>query len=618
MMRAFDPLVSTKLRPSQVRPKLVARPRLTARLERETGRRLTLISAPAGSGKTTLLAGWLEDCAAGGRLVAWVSLDEGDNDPARFLSYLVAALRTVREEVGEGVLAALRSPQPPRTDALTGALINELASLSEEVDLVLDDYHLIASEAVHGVVSYMLEHLPPNVHLVIASRTDPPLPLARLRARGQIDELGAAELAFTSQEAAAFLSDVMGLETSAEDAAALEGRTEGWVAGMQLAALSMRDRRDVSGYVRAFSGSNRDVLDYLAEEVLERQPERIRKFLLETSVLDHLSASLCDALTGRSDGQEMLERLENKNLFVVALDDERRWYRYHHLFAGFLRSRLEREGSERIAELHRRAGVWFEWQGLMSEAVRHALVAGCWEHAANLIEDQGLPVVLGGQVRTVLGWIDALPDALVRGRSVLCVVHATALIFANQLHAAEARLRHAEGLVGHNTSDDLSRLVLGQVAQLRAITSRFSGDLVRCVELARRALGLLPETEMLFRSGARLNVARAYQLSGDVGPDNERLASEVVLETRASGSLFAIVNSLTNLAQLQRIQGRLRAAADTYRQTVRAVPGQQGLESLVGGAAYFVGLGDINREWNDLEAAERLLLQGMDLVRGLL
>ena len=302
-----DSLVSTKLRPSQARPKLVARPRLITKLEREAGRKLTLISAPAGFGRTTLLVEWLKGREDGDQSVAWVSLDEGDNDPVRFLSYLVAALkRIVGEGFGEGILAALRSPEPPRMEAVLGAFVNELADLPGEVAVVLDDYHVIDSESAHRTVSFLLERLPEGAHIVISGRVDPPLPLARLRARGQMAELGAAELSFTPQEAAAFLKDVMGLSLSAEDIAALEKRTEGWIAGLQLAALSMRDRKDVSGFIESFSGTHRDVFDFLAEEVLERQPEHVREFLLVTSILGNLTGPLCDALTDRYDGDEML------------------------------------------------------------------------------------------------------------------------------------------------------------------------------------------------------------------------------------------------------------------------------------------------------------------------
>ena len=310
-----ESLVSSKLQPSQARPKQVARPRLIAELEREADRKLTLISAPAGFGKTTLLVEWLKGREDGDQSVAWVSLDEGDNDPVRFLSYLVAALRrTVGEGFGEGVLAALRSPGPPRMEGVLGAFVNELDDLPGEVAVVLDDYHIIDSESVHQIVSFLLEHLPEGVHLIISSRVDPPLPLARLRARGQMMELHAADLRFTPEEAAAFLNDAMGLDLSAGDIAALEGVTEGWIAALQLAALSMRERKDVSDFIRSFSGGHRDVFDFLAEEVLERQSEPVQMFLLETSILDSFSGPLCDAVTGRNDGQRMLERLERENL----------------------------------------------------------------------------------------------------------------------------------------------------------------------------------------------------------------------------------------------------------------------------------------------------------------
>src|SRR3712207_6032349 len=379
-------LVTTKLRAPRRRPNLVARPRLREVLAWTGERALTLVSAPAGFGKTTLLGGWAEGWSARGRAVAWVSLDESDNDFARFLAYLVSAVRSAEPHFGEGILASLRSPGLPPAEALATALVNELAELPQEIVLILDDYHEIDARPIHALVSFMLEHLPENAHIVVSGRADPPLPLPRLRARGQMAELRAADLRFTLEEAAAFLIDAMGLELSADDVAALEGITEGWVAALQLAALTMQDRGDVSGFVEAFSGSNHHVLDFLSEEVLEQQPEDVRKFLLDTAVLERMSASLCDALTGRDDGQLMLEKLERENLFVVPLDDERRWYRYHRLFADFLRGRLAREGPERLAPLHLRASEWCEENGLVAEAVRHALTAEDHERAADLIE----------------------------------------------------------------------------------------------------------------------------------------------------------------------------------------------------------------------------------------
>jgi LuxR family maltose regulon positive regulatory protein len=352
-------LITTKLRPPRTRPNLVARPRLREALDLGEGCPLTLVSAPAGFGKTTLLAEWLEERSEV-EAVAWVSLEASDNDPARFLAYLVGGLREVGGGIREGVLSSLNSPEPPLMEVVVGVLVNDLAEAGRGLTVVLDDYHEIHSESVHEAVSLLLEHLPENVRLVIASRTDPPLPLPRLRARGQMAELRAADLRFTPEEASAFLGDAMGLALSAEDVAALEGITEGWIAALQLAALSMQDREDVSGFVGSFSGSNRHVLDFLAEEVLERRPEEVREFLLATSVLERMSAPLCDTLTGRSGGQEMLKSLERKNLFVVALDNERRWYRYHHLFADFLRGRLKREDPGLVGELHLRTSAWYE------------------------------------------------------------------------------------------------------------------------------------------------------------------------------------------------------------------------------------------------------------------
>jgi ATP/maltotriose-dependent transcriptional regulator MalT len=407
-----DALVTTKVRVPRTRTELVPRPRLREALVRNEGRRLTLVSAPAGFGKTTLLSEWLEHRSGDGRSVAWLSLEEADNDPARFLAYLVSALRSaLGEGIGEGVLASLRLPEFPPVEAVVGVLINELADVRhEEVTIVLDDYHVIHSGPIHEATSFLLEHLPENVHLVISSRADPPIPLAKLRARDQVTEIRAAGLRFTTEEATAFLKGVMGLTLSAADVAALEEVTEGWIAALQLAALSMRDREDVSGFVETFSGSNRHVLDFLAEEVLERQPEGVREFLLNTSVLERMSAPLCDALTSRNDGQQMLERLEHDNLFVIALDDERRWYRYHHLFADVLRSRLQREQPERIRELHRRAAAWYERNGWMSEAIRHALAAQEHDRAADLVEQVARKMWNRGEAMTLLGWLEALPE----------------------------------------------------------------------------------------------------------------------------------------------------------------------------------------------------------------
>src|SRR5215212_4616603 len=619
-----DSLVSTKLRPSQARPKLVARPQLTAALERETGRKLTLISAPAGFGKTTLLLEWLKGHEDGDQSIAWVSLDEGDNDPVRFLSYLVAALeRTVGEGFGEGILAALRSPEPPPMEAVLGTFVNELADLPGEVAVVLDDYHVIDSESVHWIVTFLLERLPEGTHLVISGRVDPPLPLARLRARGQMIELHAADLRFTPEEAAAFLNDAMGLDISAGDIAALEGVTEGWIAALQLAALSMREHKDVSNFVRSFSGGHRDVFDFLAEEVLERQSEPVQMFLLETSILDSLSGPLCDAVTGRNDGQRMLERLERENLLLVPLDDERKWYRYHHLFADFLRSRLERERPERLAQLHLRASEWYEESTLVAEAVGHALSAEDHQRAARLIESSVGQTWYRGEVMTLLGWLRELPKEAMLRRPLLLVWYAAALMLVGRFDGVESLLREAESAVGdagegqgeelRPVADDADpQHVLATAGAVRSLHARLQGDPQDAIEHARRALALLPEDNLDPRPFASLCLAEAYRDADDLEAANSTFAETVELGL-AVGHDYIALTAMGSLARLRMAQGRLREAEETLRQALGFAV-ERGAELLPAVGRVRIAMGELLLECDDLEASERELTLGTELV----
>ena len=621
MIGASDTLVSTKLHFSQVRPKLVARPRLTERLERDPARRLTLISAPAGFGKTTLLVEWLRERADGEGSVAWLSLDEGDNDPTRFLSYLVAALQAVEKGIGEGVLSALRSPEPPHIEAITAALINEVAALPEELTLILDDYHVIDAEPVHGVISFLLEHQPTNMHLVISSRINPPLPLSRLRARNQMMELDASKLSFTSQEAATFLNSAMGLGLSAEDVAALEERTEGWIAGLQLAALSMRDREDVSGFVKAFSGSHRDVLDYLAEEVLERQPGQMREFLLQTCVLDHLSGALCNALSARSDGQAILERLERDNLFVIALDDDRRWYRYHHLFRDFLRTRLQRESPERVSELHRRAAAWYEQNDLTSEAVGHALAAEDYERAADLVERVIGEMWFRGEVMTLLGWLESLPEEAKRRRPRLLLEHATARMWVGRLEGVEALVSEAERLVEAATqrtgegppssAENIHRrYLLGYAAATRAWHANLLGSPQSGIEFARRALALLPDDPRP-RTFAAFSLAAAYSFAGDYKAASAAFAETAELGL-AAGHDYLTLEAMGYHAELQMARGRLREAYGILRRAL-GFAAERGDVSLPATGEVYVAMGELLYEWDDLDSAEDRLTEGVRL-----
>jgi LuxR family maltose regulon positive regulatory protein len=620
MSLTSETLVSTKLHPSQARPKMVARPRLIEALMRDPGRKLTLVSAPAGFGKTTLLNKWLKSCEEGESSVVWLSLDEGDNDPTRFLSYLVAALRrSVDEEFGEGVLAALRSPETPRLEALTGALINEMADLSGEIAIILDDYNLVDSESVHGIVSFLLEHLPENAYLVIASRVDPPLPLSRLRARGQITEIGAAELAFTQEEAVAFLRGVMDLDLSTEEVATLEEATEGWIAGLQLAALSMRDRKDVSGFIESFSGSHRDVLDFLAEEVLERQPDDVREFLLKTSILDSLTGPLCDALTGSNDGDEMLERLERENLFVVALDDERIWYRYHRLFADFLRGRLKRESPEYVRELHLNASEWNERNGGASSAIEHALLAGDHERAARLMERGVGQSWYRGEVVTLLGWLEKLSEEVMRSRPLLLIWYAAALMLVGRSDGVETLLGEADRALGEDFDEEPRsgageaehRQLMATAAAVRSLYAQRSGEAPEAVEYARRALALLPEDNLEPRPFAAITLAEAYRAAGDDESAITAFAEAGALG-RAAGHDYVALSAMAAQAHLELAKGCLREADHVLRQALEFAA-ERGSELLPAVGSVRIGMGELLYEWDELEAATRHLTEGVGL-----
>ncbi len=469
----LNPFLATKLHIPRPRPHLVLRPHLVEQLQQGMERALTLVSAPAGFGKTTLLAQWLAESDTS---AAWVSLGPEDNDPTSFLSYLIAALQTLDAQLGTTALALLRTPQPPSPEAVLTLLTNDLAGREEgDFTLVLDDYHVITAESIQRGMTFLLEHLPPQLHLILASRADPPLLLARLRAQGQLREIRTADLRFGAAEVNTFLQVVMGLNLPAEAIATLESRTEGWIAGLQLAALSLQGRADVSGFLAAFCGSHHFVLDYLSDEVLARQPEVVQTFLLHTCIMERLSGPLCDAVTEQEGSQAMLEGLERANLFVVPLDDERGWYRYHHLFAQALRSHLQQREPTLPPVLHRRASTWYEQHELPAEAVQHALAVPDAELAARLIEPIALPVANQGQLYTVLGWLNALPDALICARPFLCAYHAYLLTITNQLQAAEARLQEAERSAQKMPAEQ-ARTIQGYVLAIRAAIASFSGD----------------------------------------------------------------------------------------------------------------------------------------------
>jgi len=642
------PLLGTKLYLPRPRETLVARPRLVRRLDGDQRRPITLVAASAGFGKTTLLASWLaerqqaQETPARGKpagaappRAAWLALDSGDSDPTVFLRYLIAALQTIEPRVGAATLAALRGPQAPPIDALLPGLARDFVLLPEGSVLVLDDYHAVESAAVHQILGFLVEHLPPQLRLVIASRVDPPLPLGRLRARGQLAELRAADLRFTADEAAAFFAQALDTPVRPEDVATLEGRTEGWIAGLQLAALAMQHRDDLDGFVRAFAGSNRFVVDYLAEEVLDRLPAHLHAFVLQTSILGRLCGPLCDMVLGLDEepqpagaqsaySQLLLAELERANLFLVPLDDERRWYRYHHLFGEVVRARLQ-QGTppQRVAELHRRASLWHERAGLDAEAVHHAVAAADWDRAVRLLVFAVPRVVGRGQFHTGRAWLASLPEHVFRDRPQMAVYDAGVLMYLNQVDAAEARLATADAALAAGLpagrSPEEARLFAGQAAVIKGAVRRIRGDLAGCIALSREALELLPDPEtapLKLRALAALNTSRAFLVSGDVSDAVEERAAAVVAPLRATGNLFALLTSLINLARLRAARGRLRQAAATYEEARALAAGPDELRTMVGGAAFYAGLGDLRREQGDLATAEELLGAGLALVQG--
>jgi LuxR family maltose regulon positive regulatory protein len=617
------PILATKLYIPLPRPKAVSRPRLIGLLNAGCahGCRLTLISAPAGFGKTTLVSEWAAGCD---QKVAWLSLDEGDNDPARFLTYLVAALQTIAANIGAGVLGMLQSPQPPPIESILTALLNEITTIPDNFILVLDDYHVIDSKPVDEAITFLLKHLPPQMHLAITTREDPHLPLARLRARGQLTELRAADLRFTPAETTDFLNQVMGLNLTVEDIAALEARTEGWIAGLQLAALSMQGRSDTAGFIQAFTGSHRFVLDYLAGEVLERQPERVRNFLLQTAILDRLSGSLCDAVIGnhpdrtaQDGGRGMLETLERGNLFLIPLDDQRQWYRYHHLFAEVLQAFLREAQPDLVSTLHRRASVWFEQNDLPAEAIRHALAAKDFERAAELIERVWLAMDISYQSAMWLGWVKALPDELVRARPVVSVGYAWALLDGGDLEASEARLHDAERWLDTPTDkmvvvdQEQFRSLPASIATARAYRSLALGDVPSAVKYARQALKLTPADDQVRNMVAISLLRLAQYTSGDLLAA-ERSLADFHANLRKTGEILTLIGITFLLADIRVALGRLHEAENLYQQSIHIATGQ-GESVPLGTADLYRGLGELYLERGDLETAAQYLLTSLKL-----
>ena len=613
-----DVLLATKLHLPGPRPDLVPRPRLTARLDEGLAQGMVLVCAPAGYGKTVLLADWARH---GRQPAAWLSLDAGDNDPARFWRHAVAALDRARPGTGERVAPLLGPPAPASFQGLVTALINDLAR-EEEARLVLDDYHVIGSPQVHESLAFLLEHRPAGICVMLASRSDPPLPLARLRARGQLTEIRETELRFTPAEATELLQQVVSAVPAAS-VAALAARTEGWAAGLQLAALSLRGQDDAAAFVAAFTGSHRYVLDYLAEEVLDRQDTQLRTFLRETSVLERLSGPLCDAVTGREGSQALLEEAERAGLFLIPLDEVRGWWRYHHLFADLLRARLQEEQPGRVAQLHRNAAAWYEEHELADDAIGHAAAAGETAWAARIIEQHyDMVYNIRGEAATIHRWLSVLPAEVVRSRPRLLLAQAIMAATGGHLHVVEPLLDAVE-CAPPGWSNEPFEPTAGAAASflinvpalttlLRGYLAQFRGDAEATAAFAAQALAEIKPEERLLSASAHAFLAVAEWLRGRLAAAERAFVSSVT-GWREAGHLTTTAVRWYELVLVRRAQGRLDAAVLTC---------QRALDSLVtsgrplpaAGPGY-VGLAEIAYQRDELDVALRHATEGVALCR---
>lgn len=613
------PILATKFYIPSRRAKVVSRPRLIEWLNEglSSGRKLTLISAPAGFGKTTLVSEWT---ASSGRPVAWLSLDESDNDPTRFLTYFITALQTIVPNIGVDALRMVQSAQLPPIESILTILLNEIATIPDNFIHVLDDYHVIEDKTVGSALTFLLEHLPPQMHLVITTREDPNLPLARLRARNQLTGLRATDLRFTDSEATEFLNHGMGLSLSAEDIAALEARTEGWIAGLQLAAISMQGNQDTSTFIKSFTGSHHFVLDYLVEEVLQQQSESVQNFLLRTSILDRMCGSLCDAvlLDTSASGQETLEYLERANLFISALDNERRWYRYHHLFGSLLRQRLGQSLiSEEIPLYHIRASEWYEKNGDPAQAFHHAISAGDYSRAAMLAEQYWRGMSESFQYAVWLGWAKQLPEELILARPVLCTQIAWGYMDISEVDASESRLRDAERCLESPADEmvvvveELFRALPARIAMVRTYNAQSVSDFPAAVKYAELALKLAPEEDHFLRAQTNAILGGTYWANGDLEAACKSLSDWIDNAQKAGNFIFAIA-SASGKADILTEQGHLREVLRTYQQSLQ-LASEHEVESQQIIAHHHLGLALLYHEIRDDESASQHFQKSMEL-----
>jgi LuxR family maltose regulon positive regulatory protein len=597
-------LLKTKLNIPPVRRAHVQRLELIHKLDKLREYRLALIVASAGYGKTALVSAWIAQTQL---KVAWFSIDAGDNDPVRFWDYLIAAIQTLYPELGEQSLTFLHEPQPLPIETILSSLINELAAVPDLLTLVLDDYHLIESPSIHEGLAFLVEHMPSQMRLIITTRSDPALPLARMRVRGELLELRSSDLRFSPPQIASFFTDVMGLSLTTDQVSALDSRVEGWIAGLQLAGLALQGKSEPAAFIASFAGDHHYVLDYLGDEILDRLPDELQQFLLQTSILERLNAELCDTVTGDIETQKALEYLDRHHFFVVALDDKRQWYRYHRLFADFLQHRLGLKYPDRLKELHQRASQWFEHNGLQAEAISHALAAHDFEWAAELV--QGIAELLiwrRAEHTTLLGWLSALPEHVMQLYPRLYLYHAWVLHLTNQMSAAQERILDAENVLKQTVSSP-DPLIAGMLAAVHSTLTGLQHQFPETLRLSRKALELLPNDAVSWRCMAAINLGVTCAYIGEVQEAVEVLSYAMDL-SQEIGSSFAILSAFWHLSSLQTTQLSLRAAENTCQQ-LEAANQMTGLQRFPTSGYVALLLGEIHMERNQLETAEVHLLE---------
>ncbi|MEQ8677331.1 MAG: LuxR C-terminal-related transcriptional regulator [Aggregatilineales bacterium] len=599
-------ILATKLYTPALRPGSVLRPRLIERLNGGLHGKLTLVSAPAGCGKTTLITEWI---SANEFQVAWLSLDEGDIDPVRFLNYIVATLQTIEPAIGAGILNLLEVPQPPPIDSLLTPLLNQLALMPEDFILVLDDYHVLDSHEIDTALAFLIDNQPPQMHLVITTREDPRLPLARLRARGQLSEIRAADLRFTADEAAEYLNQAMGLALAPEEIAALEQRTEGWITGLQLAAISMQGHKDTSGFIESFTGSHHFVLDYLVEEVFQHQSKHIQNFLLQTSILEYFCAELCDAIINQTNSHEIINYLVRSNMFLIPLDHERKWFRYHHLFRGLLRQRLQKHSSD-FSKLHDRASLWYEQQGFELDAFHHAAKANTIPRVMRLIEGDGMPMHFRGQSRVVQAWLQAQPATVLDTYPQLWTTYASIVLGQGNIDMAEANLHRAELALQNVIEDVHTRDTIGRIAAIRATIFAAQKQVEALISHSHYALEYLHPDNIAFRISTAWKLGYAYELQGKRA-EARRAYQEVIPIGQRSGNVVFTRLAKLGLGYLQEADNQLNQAAETYYDVLQMF----GDTPLPDAGIAHIGLARIHYQWNELETAQDHIEQCIQLAK---